>query len=109
MWTFGFGYAQSNSSLFARVSACITCGFLAVSKDAHGWKQQNRPHLLCVEDPQDSENDVAKSSFNIFAVRRAFAYGHSLLAARVRTTSSVHESVHAYRHCAKTQCEYQHL
>ena len=27
---------------------------------------------------------MAKSSFNIFAVRRAFAYGHSLLAAKVR-------------------------
>ena len=28
---------------------------------------------------------MAKSSFNIFAVRRAFAYGHSLLAAKVRS------------------------
>jgi len=49
------------------------------AKEARGWKQQHRPHMLSVEDPQDSENDVAKSSFNIFAVRRAFAYGHSLL------------------------------
>ena len=30
---------------------------------------------------------MAKSSFNIFAVRRAFAYGHSLLAAQEGTGS----------------------
>ena len=52
------------------------------SKAARGLTQQGRPHMLSVEDPQDSENDVAKNSYNIFSVRRALAYGHSLLAAR---------------------------
>ena len=32
--------------------------------------------------PQDQGNDVSKSSYNIFAVRRAFAYAHSVLCAQ---------------------------
>lgn len=49
-----------------------------------------RQHLIRAPVAYDniSENDVAKSSFNIFAVRRAFAYGHSLLVAKVRSKSS---------------------
>ena len=31
----------------------------------------------------EAGSQVSKSSFNIFAVRRAFAYGHSLLLAQV--------------------------
>lgn len=49
----------------------------------------------------NSENDVAKSSFNIFAVRRAFAYGHSLLAAKVCNGSNEYAISCSERHCIR--------
>jgi non-canonical poly(A) RNA polymerase PAPD5/7 len=38
-----------------------------------------RPYLLSIEDPQDKENDVGKSSYNILNIKRSFEFAYERL------------------------------
>ena len=51
------------------------------SKRSRKWYNEKRPNLISLEDPQDTENDVGKNSFNFSQLRIAFEYAHQLLTA----------------------------
>uniref|UniRef100_A0A5B6YHI2 Putative non-canonical poly(A) RNA polymerase PAPD5 n=2 Tax=Davidia involucrata TaxID=16924 RepID=A0A5B6YHI2_DAVIN len=48
-------------------------------KSSRGFSINGRPFLISIEDPQASENDIGKNSFNYFQVRSAFAMAFSTL------------------------------
>lgn len=50
--------------------------FLKISK---GFQIKGRPFLISIEDPQTSENDIGKNSFNYFQIRSAFMMAYSTL------------------------------
>eukprot|EP00199_Chlamydomonas_sp_CCMP681_P000819 CAMPEP_0119102870 /NCGR_PEP_ID=MMETSP1180-20130426/1473_1 /TAXON_ID=3052 ORGANISM="Chlamydomonas cf sp, Strain CCMP681" /NCGR_SAMPLE_ID=MMETSP1180 /ASSEMBLY_ACC=CAM_ASM_000741 /LENGTH=507 /DNA_ID=CAMNT_0007087247 /DNA_START=36 /DNA_END=1556 /DNA_ORIENTATION=- len=45
------------------------------------WVNQERPHMLAVEDPKDPSNDICRSSFNIMRVKSAFDFAYQQLTA----------------------------
>lgn len=54
-------------------------------KRQRGWLNDERPWLLCVENPIDSTHDVGANAFNFRSVRRACAHAYcSLLSADAR-------------------------
>ncbi|XP_057845495.2 uncharacterized protein LOC131054877 isoform X2 [Cryptomeria japonica] len=48
-------------------------------KRLRGFRNSKQPHLLSVEDPQAPENDIGKTSYNIYKVRAAFVMAHRQL------------------------------
>ncbi|KAL3503219.1 hypothetical protein ACH5RR_037668 [Cinchona calisaya] len=42
-------------------------------KSKKGFSTKGKPFVISIQDPQDPENDIGKSSFNYFQVRSAFA------------------------------------
>ncbi|MCL7036102.1 hypothetical protein MKW94_027898 [Papaver nudicaule] len=48
-------------------------------KTNRGFLNENRPHLLSVEDPQAPENDIGRNSFNFAQIRSAFGMAFSML------------------------------
>jgi non-canonical poly(A) RNA polymerase PAPD5/7 len=59
------------------------------SKDRRGWTHPKRAHMLSVEDPYDTENDVTKGSFAIMAVKAAFQHAFDILSSLVSLRSHV--------------------
>lgn len=51
------------------VGASCRAGALYFAKRSKGWWQPERPFMLAVEDPQDTENDLGRNSFNFPRVR----------------------------------------
>jgi len=49
------------------------------SKQERGWFVLDKPYLLALEDPCDTENDVGKSAFNITAVIMLFQQAYDQL------------------------------
>ncbi|KAH3761659.1 terminal nucleotidyltransferase 4A [Pelomyxa schiedti] len=50
-------------------------------KGARGWVRPNNPFLLCVEDPNDPENDVGRMSYSTIHIRGVFAQTYHRLCA----------------------------
>ncbi|OVA14928.1 PAP/25A-associated [Macleaya cordata] len=50
--------------------------FLKTNK---GFLNEDRPYLLCIEDPQAPENDIGRNSFNFSQIRSAFGMAFSML------------------------------
>ena len=48
-------------------------------RDRPVFLQRDRIHFLAIEDPQDEYNDLAKGSYNIAGVQRAFEYAYTQL------------------------------
>lgn len=48
-----------------------------------GWQRPGQSYLLSIEDPTDSDNDIAKSSFGILKVKSTFGGGHDFLVQRL--------------------------
>ncbi|KAF6152168.1 hypothetical protein GIB67_028082 [Kingdonia uniflora] len=48
-------------------------------KNTRGFLNSDRPFLLSIEDPQASENDIGRSSFNYSQIRSAFGMAFSTL------------------------------
>jgi len=59
------------------------------SKRRMGFHQDERPHLLAVQDPRDPDNDIAKNSYNIAQVRSAFEWAFQTLTAKHDKNASV--------------------
>lgn len=53
-------------------------------REAHGWPPGPRGLSLSIEDPLDPTNDIAKGTFAMGAVRRAFQHAHAILLAAMR-------------------------
>ena len=49
-------------------------------KESIGWHNDARPFLLCVEDPNKTDSDLGKNSYNIRNVQRAFEHAFFMLA-----------------------------
>jgi len=49
------------------------------NKIKRDWFVDQQPQLLSIEDPNDPENDVSRSSYNILTVRKAFEYAFQRL------------------------------
>lgn len=50
-------------------------------KARRGWKDDRRPFMLSIEDPQDASNDISKGSFAILSVRQVFGGAFDILTA----------------------------
>ena len=48
-------------------------------KDRLDWVQENKPHLLSIEDSQNDENDISKQSFAYGAVWHSFEHAFDVL------------------------------
>jgi len=46
------------------------------------WSSEARPFLLCVEDPNKTDSDLGKNSYNIRNVQRALEHAFFSLAVR---------------------------
>lgn len=68
---------------YETVGVSVRSGGRFFAKSSRGWRQSDRPQLLCVENPLDPEHDVGANSFNVGSVRRAFAHGYCALLARL--------------------------
>ena len=53
------------------------------NKSARGWFNANRPYLLSIENPLDSNHDVGANSYLIMRVRKALQFAYQTLAAHV--------------------------
>lgn len=49
------------------------------SKYDRGWWNEQRPLLLSIEDPQNPDSDIARTSFNFQAIRMAFEHAFDIL------------------------------
>eukprot|EP01126_Amoeba_proteus_P023116 TRINITY_DN2326_c0_g1_i6.p1 TRINITY_DN2326_c0_g1~~TRINITY_DN2326_c0_g1_i6.p1 ORF type:complete len:278 (-),score=55.03 TRINITY_DN2326_c0_g1_i6:121-954(-) len=69
---FGRDFNYCTTGISVRKGGCY------FSKVDRGWFDANRMYLLAIEDPNDTENDVGKNSFQIRLVRRCFQdfYAH---------------------------------
>ncbi|KAL7421338.1 hypothetical protein Q5752_004223 [Cryptotrichosporon argae] len=66
------------------VGICIRRGGSYYTKQSRGWADAGRqPFLLSIEDPQDADNDISRSSFGIRQVKLTLAGAYDLLQARV--------------------------
>lgn len=68
---------------YDEVGISIRKGGRYYPKRSRGWYLDSQPFLLCIEDPQDTDNDVAKSSFGIRQVKMTFGGAYDLLQARL--------------------------
>ncbi|XP_022886672.1 non-canonical poly(A) RNA polymerase PAPD5-like isoform X2 [Olea europaea var. sylvestris] len=48
-------------------------------KSSKGFLVKGKPSVIAIEDPQDPDNDIGKSSYNYFQVRSAFAMAFTTL------------------------------
>ena len=58
--------------------SCRKGGFF-YNKEDYGFHSVERPWLLSIEDPRDTESDIGKNSFNIQKVRSVFQFAHTWL------------------------------
>ncbi|EJD53195.1 Nucleotidyltransferase [Auricularia subglabra TFB-10046 SS5] len=61
-------------------------------KSHRGWQDPNKPFLLSIEDPQDTDNDVSKGSFQIRQVFRTFAGANEMLTAAAYQRAAAREA-----------------
>lgn len=54
------------------------------SKIVRRWFEPEKPYLLSVEDPEDTENDVTKQAYDIMTIRSLFSEAYSLLSSRLK-------------------------
>lgn len=60
--------------------SCRKGGFF-YEKREYGMFNVERPYLLSIEDPLDTQSDIGKNSFNIQKVKAAFQFAHTILTA----------------------------
>ncbi|KAK6134570.1 hypothetical protein DH2020_031690 [Rehmannia glutinosa] len=59
----------------------VSCngGGVFFPKNSRGFSVEGRPSLIAIEDPQASDNDIGKNSFNYYQARSAFAMAFTTL------------------------------
>ncbi|KAK6157395.1 hypothetical protein DH2020_011643 [Rehmannia glutinosa] len=59
----------------------VSCngGGVFFPKNSKGFSVEGRPSLIAIEDPQASDNDIGKNSFNYYQARSAFAMAFTTL------------------------------
>lgn len=55
------------------------------SKILYRWFEPEKPYLLSVEDPEDTENDVTRQAYDIMTIRSLFSEAYSLLTAHMKS------------------------
>ena len=63
------------------------------SKILRRWFEPEKPYMLSIEDPEDTENDVTKQAFDIMTIRSLFAEAYTLLNVRLKSKRSYKNSV----------------
>ena len=67
---------------------CIEEDGYYYNKVMRGWHQYAQPYLLSIQDPQDSENDISKGSYNILNVRKTLAGAYDMLTSKLYQCAS---------------------
>ena len=62
------------------------------SKEERGRLNEQKPHLLSIQDPQNPENDIAKASFSIISVRQSFEHAFNVIVAAMGEIERWHRS-----------------
>lgn len=70
-------YGRNHSSELVGIE--VSAGGRYYDKSDYGWRQESKPHLLSIRDPQDDANDISKGSFAYGAVRQAFEHAFNVL------------------------------
>lgn len=82
------------------------------NKRKRGWYDARKPFLLCIEDPHDVGNDIAKGSFAVISVRSALGGAFDILHAALCERAN---DLHAFRtrqralHDAQQQSTHTHF
>lgn len=63
-------------------------------KEDRGWVNEAKPHLLAMEDPQNSDNDISKGSFAYGAVRQCFEHAYNVLRCAIREFEVFQRNTH---------------
>ena len=82
------------------------------SKRKRGWFDARKPFMLCIEDPHDIGNDVAKGSFAIISVRSALGGAFDILQAALCERANDLQSFRARQralHDAQQQNKHTHF
>jgi len=64
---------------YCNVGFSVRSGGHYYNKSERGWYNADRPYLLSIENPLDTEHDVGANSWGISRVRKAFAFGYQQL------------------------------
>ncbi|KAI8870676.1 Nucleotidyltransferase, partial [Ramicandelaber brevisporus] len=64
---------------YERVGVCVNHGGSYFDKLQAGFGNDKQADMLCIRDPLDSTNDVARSTFGMHKVRRAFEQAYNIL------------------------------
>jgi len=57
----------------------VRAGGFYFNKSLRGWQNVSQPYLLCIEDPQDTANDVSRGSYGIMKVKKTLAGAFEVL------------------------------
>ncbi|EIW73257.1 hypothetical protein TREMEDRAFT_22292, partial [Tremella mesenterica DSM 1558] len=68
---------------YETVGISIRRGGSYFTKRSRGWFKHERPFLLCIEDPQDRDNDISGGSYDVRNVKATLAGAYELLQAKL--------------------------
>ena len=71
-----------------RWRGCRNGGGYFRKEDQRYFLQRDRPYFLAIEDPQDPDNDLAKGSWNIIKVQKAFDFAYRQLSTPIEPSDS---------------------
>lgn len=66
---------------YEKIGISIDGDGMLFNKRAKGWDNPDRPGLICLECPQNPENDLGRNSHGIELVKKAFTHAYKLLCA----------------------------
>jgi len=79
---------------YANVCIKMTSGGRYTKKPSK-FRDPGRPGLLCLENPEDSDLDIGKGSYNIVRVRKAFAHAHRVLLSNIARYENTYDDGNA--------------
>lgn len=66
---------------YDKIGISIDGDGMLFNKRAKGWDNPDRPGLICVECPQNPDNDLGRNSHGIELVKKAFTHAYKLMCA----------------------------
>ena len=76
--------------------------FFSKHARADPFLQPERPHMLAVEDPKDTTNDLCKGSYQIMKIRGAFEYAYQQLGAPAGRNESILQRIIRWARASST-------
>ncbi|EJD02267.1 uncharacterized protein FOMMEDRAFT_141374 [Fomitiporia mediterranea MF3/22] len=58
-------------------------------KQERGWRDYNKPYLLCIEDPGDISNDISRGSYGIKRVKQTFAGAYDMMLSSIYLVAQI--------------------